>query len=160
MERMLEPIWWQSSNLFWRPDHKSMALCRLEGVSTAISDSVHIINVYWHIGLLLLLCSYSAKVNFFVLIYRLTMLKGHTMAVTSVDWSVLDGLSLLASTSDDQVLKNLVSLQWHHLWCFCCCVHRLSGFTVEIHLNCSRCCQHQAWYMAGLHWPISSFMSR
>ena len=35
------------------------------------------------------------------------MLKGHTMAVTSVDWSVLDGLSLLASTSDDQVLVSL-----------------------------------------------------
>ena len=32
-----------------------------------------------------------------VLLYRLAVLKGHTMAVTSVDWSVLDGVSLLYS---------------------------------------------------------------
>ena len=36
---------------------------------------------------------------------RLAVLKGHTMAVTSVDWSIVNGQSLLASCSDDQVSK-------------------------------------------------------
>ena len=45
--------------------------------------------------------------NCIAFIIRLAELKGHTMAVTSVDWRTINGLSLLASCSDDQVSKYL-----------------------------------------------------